>query len=109
MSDMLNFKQESEAERQRREQKRAADWQRAVERLQVEFEARHGGGFPDCLKDLAPEQRLRKLRDLGFRVREQFTVDAGDLGAPKLESCAHLYGRIYVNLTDGWVNEEWDG
>lgn len=109
MSDIFNFTMESEAERKRREQKKAADWQKAVERLQVEFEARHGGGFPECLKDMNPEQRLQKLRELGFCVREQFAVDIGPLGTPKPESCAHLYGMIYVNLTDGWVNEEWDG
>ena len=106
MSGISNFTPESEAEYRRREQEKAAAWLKAVERLQVEFEATHGGGYPDCLKDMDPEQRLQTLRRLGFRVREQFTISTGALGAPKLESCAYLYGRIFVNLADGWVNEE---
>lgn len=82
------------AERERRRQ-RAADWQRAVAKLSVEFEAAQGGGYPEELKGLLPDERLKLLKALGFRVVRRFTIED--------EEWADISGKICVNLTDGWV------
>ena len=92
------------ANQQSRERKRAEDWQRAVDRLSVTFEAQHGGGYPDCLRELTPNQRLSTLRTLGFRVVEQYTIDVSAPGQPPdYQPWARITGRITVNLADGWV------
>ena len=85
--------------------KRAADWQLAVDKLQVTFEAEHGGGYPECLKELTPKERLRYLRELGFRVRERYVFRDDDHwpGKPEDTQWARLTGGISVNLTDGFV------
>lgn len=88
-----------------REKQKAENWQRAVERLSVEFEADHGGGYPDCLKGLTPDERVEKLRALGFRVKGHFTLDVGPIeGPPEYQPWIRISGRIAVNLSDGWVS-----
>lgn len=84
---------------------RALDWQRALDKLSVTFEADHEGGFPQCLKDKAPTERLDTLRSLGFRVKEQFESDNALPGdPPDMHLCGYLMGGIYVDLTEGWVH-----
>lgn len=84
---------------------RRAAWQQAVSKLEVQFEADHGGGFPECLKGLTPDQRVRSLRDLGFRVKEFFHVNTAlDFEPPRYESWVRISGGISVNLDDGWVS-----
>lgn len=73
---------------------RAVEWQLAVSKLEIQFEAEHGGGYPECLKGHTEEERLRFLRDLGFRVREQYVVEG--------ETWVQLSGSIVVNLSGGW-------
>lgn len=86
-------------------QERLAAWQKAVAKLEVQFEADHGGGTPDCLAGLTPDQRLATLRDLGFRVKEHFHVNTALLGEPPhYEAWVRLFGGIAVSLEDGWVS-----
>lgn len=83
---------------------RAEEWRRAVSRLEVEFDAAHGGGHPNCLMDMEPTARLAVLRDLGFRVKRQYEIDTarpGDL--PSISHWAVLCGGIGVQLEDGFV------
>lgn len=82
--------------------KRAEDWPRAVDRLHITFEASHGGGYPQCLVDRATEgERLRYLRELGFRVRRHFRfVETADT---RKEHWVELSGGIVCSLSNGWV------
>ena len=92
-----------------REKKRAQDWQRAVDRLSITFEAQHGGGYPSCLKRLTPDERRRLLRRLNFKIKEEYTIDVSAPGQkPDYEPWVRLSGRIAVNLADGWVCREVD-
>ena len=80
--------------------KRAEDWPKAVDKLHITFDASHGGGYPKCLVDRATEgERLRYLRELGFRARRHFHVatNAGD------EHWVELSGGIVCSLSNGWV------
>lgn len=88
-------KSEQECRRQR------AAWQRAVAKLSVEFEAAQGGGYPEALRDLLPNERLAFLKGLGFRVVRRFTIED--------EEWADISGKICVNLTDGWVGRRAEG
>lgn len=88
-------KSEQECRRQR------AAWQRAVAKLSVEFEAAQGGGCPEALRDLLPNERLAFLKGLGFRVVRRFTIED--------EEWADISGKICVNLTDGWVGRRAEG
>ena len=70
---------EIRAERAAKEAKRAEDWPKALDKLHITFEASHGGGYPKCLVDRATEgERLRYLRELGFRVRRHFWFETTD-------------------------------
>ncbi len=82
--------------------KRAEDWPRAVDRLHITFEASHGGGYPQCLVDRATEgERLRYLRELGFRVRRHFRfVETADT---RKAHGVELSGGIVCSLSNGWV------
>lgn len=82
--------------------KRAEDWPRAVDKLHITFEASHGGGYPQCLVDRATEgERLRYLRELGFRVRRHFRfVETADT---RKEHWVELSGGIVCSLSNGWV------
>lgn len=92
------------AEKERRH-KRAQAWTMAVMRLEVEFEAAQGGGCPQCLKNMSPEERLGLLKALGFKVLKRFTIDGALCGQkPQWELCAFISGGLFVNLADGWVN-----
>ena len=84
------------AEQERRRQ-RAAAWQRAVAKLSVEFEAAQGGGYPEALRGLLPNERLALLKALGFRVVRRFTT------APDGDRWVVLSGRLCVCLADGFV------
>ena len=82
--------------------KRAEDWPKAVDKLHITFEASHGGGYPKCLVDqITEEERLRYLRELGFRGRRHFRfVETADC---REEHWVELSGRIVCCLTNGWV------
>lgn len=82
--------------------KRAEDWPKAVNKLHITFEASHGGGYPKCLVERdSEEERLRYLKELGFRVRRHFSyVQTGDT---REEHWVELYGGIVCGLDDGWV------
>lgn len=98
-----------ETEQAEAQRKRAEDWQRAVDRLSITFEAQHGGGYPDCLRELTPNHRLNTLRALGFRIVEQYTIDVSAPGKPpECQPWARISGKIAVNLADGWVCQ-WEG
>ena len=91
---------EIRAERATKEAKRAEDWPKAVDKLHITFEASHGGGYPKCLVErVTEEERLRYLRELGFRARRHFHVatNAGD------EHWVELSGGIVCSLSNGWV------
>lgn len=65
-------------------------------------EASHGGGYPQCLTALgSEEERLRYLRELGFRVRRHFWFETTD--DTREEHWAELSGGIVCCLTNGWV------
>lgn len=91
---------EIRAERAAKEAKRAEDWPKALDKLYITFEASHGGGYPQCLAALgSEEERLRYLRELGFRARRHFHVvtNGGD------EHWVELSGGIVCSLSNGWV------
>ena len=90
------------AERASREARRAEDWPKALDKLHITFEAEHGGGYPQCLAEWdSEEERLRYLKELGFRVRRHFSyVQTGDT---REEHWVELYGGIVCGLDDGWV------
>ena len=97
------------ANQQSLERKRAEDWHKAVARLSITFEAEHGGGYPDCLKDMTPKQRMNTLRGLGYRLMERYEIDVSAPGQPPdYQPWARITGRITVNLADGWVCREVD-
>lgn len=82
--------------------KRAEDWPKAVDKLHITFEASHGGGYPQCLAALgSEEERLRYLRELGFRVRRHFWFETTD--DTREEHWVELSGGIVCCLTNGWV------
>ena len=82
--------------------KREYDWPGAVDKLHITFEASHGGGYPKCLVDrVTEEERLRYLRELGFRVRRHFRfVETADT---REEHWVELSGGIVCSLSNGWV------
>lgn len=82
--------------------KREEDWPKALDKLHITFEASHGGGYPKCLVDRATEgERLRYLRELGFRVRRHFRfVETADTCK---EHWVELSGGIVCCLSYGWV------
>lgn len=74
----------------------------AVDKLHITFEASHGGGYPKCLVDRVTEgERLRYLRELGFRVRRHFWFETTD--DTREEHWVELSGGIVCCLTSGWV------
>ena len=91
--------------REREEQRRLAqDWQQAVDKLSIMFWAGHGGGYPDCLKDRTPQERLRILRGMGFKVKERFEVDiSAPGGPPDYEQWVRITKYISVSLSAGFV------
>lgn len=93
---------EIRAERATKEAKRAEDWPKALDKLYITFEASHGGGYPQCLAALgSEEERLRYLRELGFRVRRHFWFETTD--DTREEHWVELSGGIVCCLTNGWV------
>ena len=90
------------AERASREARRAEDWPKALDKLHITFEAEHGGGYPQCLAEWdSEEERLRYLKELGFRVRRHFSyVQTGDT---REEHWVELSGGIVCSLSNGWV------
>ena len=93
---------EIRAERAAKEAKRAEDWPKALDKLHITFEASHGGGYPKCLVGRATEgERLRYLRELGFRVRRHFWFETTD--DTREEHWVELSGGIVCCLTNGWV------
>lgn len=94
------------ADQQSLERKRAEDWHKAVARLSITFEAEHGGGYPDCLKDMTPKQRMNTLRGLGYRFMELYEIDVSAPGqSPDLEPWVRIAKNIVVCLTTGWVHQ----
>ena len=83
------------------QRQRAMAWRAAVAKLSVEFEAAQGGGYPEALRGLLPNERLALLKGLGFRVVRRFTIED--------EEWADISGKICVNLTDGWVGRRAEG
>lgn len=102
---MTDFKCKTDAEYQAEQRQRALDWERAVGKLAITFEADRGGGWPDQLVQCGttPEHRLKYLRSLGFRVRERYEVDSGFPGVTEIHQYCTLYNGVNVDLTDGWV------
>lgn len=84
-------------EERERQLRRQAAWQRAVAKLSIEFEAAQGGGCPEELKGLLPDERLKLLKALGFRVVRRFTT------VPDGDCWVVLSGRLCVCLADGFV------
>lgn len=79
-------------------------WEERQEREELLFLADHGGGWPDCLVKpvgLSPNDRLRLLRQMGFRVVEQYDMPGKDEGG--LEPWARLTNGVAVNLADGFA------
>ena len=82
--------------------KREEDWPKALDKLYITFEAGHGGGYPECLVTLgSEEERLRYLRELGFRVSRHFRFEATD--DTREEHWVDLSGGIVCSLSNGWV------
>ena len=57
-------------------------WQKVLARCELMFLADNGGGYPDCLAGLSPEEQARTLRSLGFRVQEFYQMPI-DLTRPE--------------------------
>ena len=82
-------------------------WQKVLARCELMFLADNGGGYPDCLAGLSPEEQARTLRSLGFRVREyyQMPIDLTRPEAPdNLEPWIHLTNGVGVSLDHGFVS-----
>lgn len=79
-------------------------WEERLELEELMFLADHGGGFPDCLVKHVdtPEDRLRVLRQMGFRVAERYDMPSVK-GWGDLEPWVRLTNDIAVNLADGFV------
>lgn len=85
-------------------------WEEHQEREELLFLANHGGGWPDCLvkpNSLSPKDRLRILRQMGFRVAEQYDMPGEEW--EELVPWARLTNDIAVNLADGFVNRAHSG
>lgn len=82
-------------------------WQKVLARCELLFLADNGGGCPDCLAGLSPEEQVRTLRSLGFRVREyyQMPIDLTRPEAPdNLEPWIRLTNGVGVSLNHGFVS-----
>lgn len=74
----------------------AAEFSLAVDKLELSFIAKHGGGYPDCLKNMTPNERLRYLSKVGYRVKKDRVVIEDN-------TWADISNSITVCLTDGFV------
>ena len=82
-------------------------WQTVLARCELMFLADNGGGYPDCLAGLSPEEQARTLRSLGFRVQEfyQMPIDLTRPEAPdNLEPWIRLTSGVGVSLNHGFVS-----
>lgn len=80
-------------------------WELVRARTEVLFLADNGGGWPDCLagSDLTPDDRRNILRQMGFRVREEYDMPSildWDIREPWLR----LTNDVAVCLADGHVS-----
>lgn len=85
-------------------------WEERMEREELLFLADHGGGWPDCMvrpSGSSPDDRLRILRQMGFRVADQYDMPSSggenNLEQDEMEPWCRLTNGVAVNLADGFT------
>lgn len=81
-------------------------WELLQARAELIFLADNGGGYPDALRGdgLTPAARRVLLRRLGFRVKEEYEMEAAYLWEPGMWPWVRLTNGVAVCLQDGFVS-----
>ena len=74
-------------------------WEKEIQRQEILFLANYGG-YPDALARLSPDERLRTMRRLGWRVKEEFWMP--DDKWEYTQRWARMTSGLSVCLMDGF-------